>query len=214
MERADALWREVSAELGLTDAIMVGRSHSARRVYIKDGKVCKIQLKIPDSSNEGVAWHGSLTKEFGIAERCFGISQIPQALRYWETEKYEAATYTVCPGRRLSEMRPSLIIKLPILWQLSVILWHLSWRGIAHNDVRENNILVDRNGGTTSVYLIDFDRAVCVSRSGAFHRNFVRIKKGSGRSFHGSWFRLAVWQLSPSTGQILRRCKEYVRGCS
>lgn len=204
-------WTEVIGELGLEDAVLVGRNHEARRVYRKDGEIWKVQLRIRDITADGVPWHGSLSGEFRIAQQCAGISRIPRAVRYLETNGYEAAVYTVCPGQRLRRLPPGVLLRMRMLWQLAAVLLRLSLRGVAHNDVRENNILVDRDSQSTRVHLIDFDRAIRTSRRSALFSNFLRIRRGAARSFHGSWIRLALWQLSPAASRVLQYCRDQLR---
>lgn len=60
------------------------------------------------------------------------------------------------PGTPLSQMEPSTIQLVRIVAYLALIVVRLAWRGISHNDLRPDNVLVSRGGCAT---LVDFDQA-------------------------------------------------------
>ncbi|MFA9478204.1 hypothetical protein ACERK3_07830 [Phycisphaerales bacterium AB-hyl4] len=176
-------WNELLEQLDIPDAKLLWRQPNRpwRRTYAYGERIYKI-------SHYGIKGVGDpeLKHEYDAFQACASITGIPKAMGYHSSESAEVAVYSRVRDRRLYEFQPTVVQSFVILFRLGVILWRVSWRGVAHNDITANNLLV---GSSRSVTLVDFDRASFVPRTTAFYRNFVK-RCDHLNGFNGSFQRV------------------------
>jgi len=114
-----------------------------------------------------------LEQEFEILSCGKDIKGIPAALHFCRNNNYQIAIYSFLPGIQLSKMDLPFIKLLLVSFKLSKILFGLSIKGICHNDIVPENILI-----TNELYvsLVDFDQAVKIGTIKAIAGNFFGIK--------------------------------------
>ena len=186
---SEAAWQMSLAIAGTPNAERISESicGSGQRVYGTADLVVKIRLKnIPASGDNE---YGNLKQEFDVVERLGGISYLPRAVTYGSSDTLEYAVYKRIGGTPLTTSRLLLHEELLVLVKLARLLFKISCRGVAHNDVHRGNVLV---GPCYAVYLIDFDRATQESMPNAFARNFLRVFRCDAEGFYFSFHSIAV----------------------
>jgi len=97
-----------------------------------------------------------LRGEFEILRRCQGIPGIPVVLDLIDDGMAQALVMERVPHAPLNCLEISWARLAATLIRLSRILWRLARRGVSHDDLRPENILVSEGGET---FLVDFDQA-------------------------------------------------------
>jgi predicted Ser/Thr protein kinase len=156
-------------ELGLSAESLLWQSEfdSRRRVYADAEHIYKIQL----SSHAPVVVAPraqDLAGELEVLERCKSIGGIPSPIQHHRSESYEVLILRRVSGETLDKLQVSWPRLLTILISLTRTLVSLARRGVSHNDVRAENVLVS----TGSVTLLDFDQATTTSTRAALLRSF------------------------------------------
>src|SRR5688500_18686765 len=153
-EAGHQTWIEPVQRIGLSDAEMLWQSTAgvASRTYRQGSLVHKIRLH--GVLTTPTTAYGDLQKEFSIVKRCRGICNIPRAVDYRREGNVEIAVYEWVSGSPLYECRLGFMPAIYVVFKVAWIMVRLSWRGIAHNDLTLNNVLLDNRA---QVYLIDFD---------------------------------------------------------
>jgi len=198
------LWSESIRLLGIESATLLSESvyDLARRTYVYEDRVYKIVLWKYESTR--TQRRQTLAGEFTIAKHCHGIPGIPEVTDHRRVGDIEVAVFKFVPGSPLSRLHVSLLRSCAILGRLSLILFRISLRGVSHNDILPDNVIVASDGG---VSLVDFDQAVQVSPGRALVRNFVG--RGDRMMVCVSFASIAKHQLEqyvpPSIVQLLGR---------
>ena len=179
-------WAGALDNLGISgDTVFCLNTYDAgRRVYFHDDKVYKIELTSYTITTYRRG--SSLEREYKILEQCRDICRIPRAINYVGNNEFRAIVLERIEGRRVNEIPLNFLSVSKLIAQLTVLLLQLSLRGIRHNDVIVENILIDERG---QCYLIDFDQAKHVGVCRALIGNFI----GTGSSdlpIYGSLRRL------------------------
>ena len=120
----------------------------------------------------------SFQREYELLKECNEIGGVPKTLYYCYSDDYDLLFMSYQQGIQLVNLKISFVQLLKILKALSVILFKLSRRGISHNDIVPENILVTND---FKVSLIDFDQATKVKIITAFVRQFLGIKIGDSK---------------------------------
>jgi hypothetical protein len=109
--------------------------------------------------------------ELEILRRCQGIPGIPIVLGLVDNGTAQALVMERVPHAPLSCLEISWPRLAASLTRLSRIVWRLARRGVSHDDLRPENVLVSDRG---EVFLVDFDQAT----TGAFWRCLARSLLG------------------------------------
>jgi predicted RNA methylase/predicted Ser/Thr protein kinase len=105
--------------------------------------------------------------------RCQGIPGIPEIIGWSATGGIGMLITRRLEARPLSPLEVGWGRLLGLQLQLALMVVRLAWRGISHDDLRPENILVDDAG---RAHLVDFDQA----SSGSFGRCLARSLLGLG----------------------------------
>ena len=109
-----------------------------------------------------------LSGEFEILMRCRGIPDVPAVFDLVDDGTGHALVMERLPHPSLDCVAVTWSRLLAILLRLSQIVWKLARRGVSHDDLRPENILISERG---EVFLVDFDQATtgffgrCLARS-------------------------------------------------
>lgn len=170
----DRIWEEALEELGYADSALVGESDfdPFRRTYVVDGQVLKIVLH--DYEISGHLRRNTPQDEYSILERLHSVRVVPKPLGLEQAHEMSVLRMEHCGGRSLEEVEISRWRAVKALGRLTGGLFAISLRGIAHNDLKPDNILVD----DASVTLLDFDQASTGSIGMALASNFAPRSRG------------------------------------
>jgi SAM-dependent methyltransferase len=83
----------------------------------------------------------------------------------------------------------------------------LAWRGVSHDDLRPENILLDRAGG---IHLIDFDQASSGAFAGCLARSLLGLRLARGPVSNSMWAPLrerVQTSLPPAALRLLKRAR-------
>jgi hypothetical protein len=94
--------------------------------------------------------------EFDLLRRCRGLVGVPEALELIEDAHHHTLVLQRVPGRPLSALEPGWSGFARLMLRLIRLVWAMARRGVRHNDLRPENVLVAPDGG---VHLVDFDQA-------------------------------------------------------
>jgi len=210
MDRAEELWSKCRVLLNIPSGTLLWQSPNFpfRRVYVANNIVCKVVDLKCDAS--GSLREQDFAGEFSILKHCAGIPGVPSVIVHHKTDEFEVIVMNRFPGEPLSNLTIGWFRLFIILAKLGIILLRLSWRGISHNDILPQNVLVTSSG---SVSLIDFDQAIRTKFLIAFIRQFTGINIGGGK-VHGSLIsifkRYVKKRLSPRAIQFLRKLRAHM----
>jgi predicted Ser/Thr protein kinase/predicted RNA methylase len=126
----------------------------------------KIALSVPPGS--GPARRQDLLGEARLLRRCRGIAGVPELVDWREDGGLRVLVTRRLEALPLSQLDLGWGRLFRLLPQLLLLVVRLAWRGVSHDDLRPENILLDDAG---RVHLVDFDQAstgrvaVCLARS-------------------------------------------------
>ena len=214
-QRDEQLWDEfAAARLGPDAALIsVSRYSSHRRVYVAGKRVWKIRR----IAAEGYDRTQSLAGEYEILQTLEGVAGVCRGATYVCDDTWETLSYDLTPGVTLEAALADdpKAVTGGLLRRLRRVLRGIHARGIAHRDLRPDNILIGPSGEIT---LLDFDQAVRVSRSRAFWLDGYGI--GSGGAWHTlyalmrrhcRWYAAVTWP-ARAVARLIRRMKRAKRG--
>lgn len=197
-------WREVVERLLGPDAelLAVSRWFCDSRVYRSGGKIAKIRRRDPAPG----AWHG-LEHE---AELLTSLGR-PVTAGVWGPWEYSVQDEQ--PGTPFSahlfdqqDNAFTMRQRMQVLRGVLRSLRDLHRRGIAHGDLRPENVLVDGD----DVRLVDFDMAWRGSRAGVAYCDWIGIGGRPG-SRYPLW-KLFLFTFVPKTQTIYLRLRYALRG--
>ncbi len=175
----DSKWSEVLGEFKESKSkLLWSSSDPGRRVYANKTHIYKFVLREYESTSGLRAQ--DLEGEFRILTLCEGIKGIPEVVDFIDHKDYECVVLKRIDGSCIEKI--GLFRLLVVTSKLSKILLELSARGISHNDIKFENILLSESG---KVALIDFDQATHVSFVTGIVRSFLGVELG-GAKVHGS----------------------------
>ncbi len=207
MDRAEQLWHQCKLLLNVEQGTLLWQNpkFQFRRVYATARSVYKvIDLKYDAS---GIFREQNLAGEFSILKHCAGITGIPSPIAHHKTDEFEVLVMERLPGELLSNLTVGWFRLIMILSKLAIILIRLSWRGISHNDIKPENVLITRDN---SVSLVDFDQASRATFLQAFASQFLGISIGGITMCHSVTSILKyhfIRTLPPKVVDVLRRLK-------
>jgi hypothetical protein len=94
--------------------------------------------------------------EFELLRRCRGLAGVPEALEVIEDGPRQILVLQRVPGRPLSDLELGWFDFARVMLRLIRLVSALARRGVRHNDLRPENVMVAPDGG---VHLVDFDQA-------------------------------------------------------
>lgn len=179
---ADIEWQECLTSIGITDATLLQASpqHPNQRTYRHYNSVFKIR-RLPDYDDRKS--YSDIRKEYYLLSKCADLPGIPRALRFMEQPGFIAFEMEYVPGSPvMSQSENSFKISMceacRMIYRLMPILYRLSSRGVAHNDLKLWNVMRTPDN---QIVLIDFDQGTETSFSDAFYRNFIALR-GHGKA--------------------------------
>ncbi|NLO27907.1 MAG: hypothetical protein GX113_07000 [Actinobacteria bacterium] len=180
---ANDLWARVCSQHLPAGCDLIHRSLDdiEQRIYGCDEQIFKVRLR--GERAWSLLRQQDLRGEYNILRMCESIRGVPRALSFNAYDACEVSAYSRLPGIRLDESELRLFESAHVAVGLFRILLRLSFRGIAHNDVKPNNIL----RADHSIALVDFDQAVRTSRFSALCMNLFGIRRGAV-VVHGSFW--------------------------
>jgi hypothetical protein len=204
LEAAPEAWSACLTELGLRAESLLWQSpyDPKRRIYAHEDSVYKVQLSSRESSARSRAQ--DLAGEFELLERCRDLPGVPAVLEHQRSEAHEVLVLRRLEGETLDQIEVSWPRLLVILASVAGTLIALARRGVSHNDVRAENVLVDAD----SVTLLDFDQATRASTIQALLRSFTGFEIGEGVVHRGlpSLVKSEIHRrLSPRVIRVLKR---------
>ncbi len=142
------------------------RLDATRRYGFRGDLFYKIALREPGGA--GLARRQDLPGEVGMLERSRGIPGVPQVIEWQQASGWSVLVTRRQRGQPLSQLDLGWGRLLWLTLRLAILVVRLARRGVSHDDLRPENILVDPAG---RLQLIDFDQAssgpplVCLGRS-------------------------------------------------
>jgi hypothetical protein len=94
--------------------------------------------------------------EFEMLRRCCGVVGVPAALELVEDERRHILVLQRVPGRPLADLELGWLRFAQVMLRLTGLVCALASRGVRHNDLRPENVIVAPDG---RVHLVDFDQA-------------------------------------------------------
>ncbi len=149
---------------------------SSRKTFLYNNYIIKAHKKKEDRTQH--MRQNSLQREYELLKDCNEIDGIPKTFYYCCNDDYDLLFISYQKGIQLVNLNISFVQLLKILKGLSLILFNLSKRGISHNDIVPENILVTND---FKVSLIDFDQGTKVKPITAFVRQFLGTKIGESK---------------------------------
>lgn len=126
--------------------------------------------------------HNDLKEEYEILKLSEAVEGTPKVLHYHKNELYELLFLSYLPGAQLRNLQLSFIQTVKVTLQVLKILVRLSGKGICHNDVTPQNVLLTNKNNAS---LVDFDQAVRTTIVNAFAGNILGIKSGDSKVSYG-----------------------------
>jgi hypothetical protein len=94
--------------------------------------------------------------EFEMLRRCRDLVGVPAALELMEDERRHILVLQRVPGRPLGDLELGWLRFGQVMLRLTGLVWALARRGVRHNDLRPENVMVAPDG---RIHLVDFDQA-------------------------------------------------------
>jgi predicted Ser/Thr protein kinase/2-polyprenyl-3-methyl-5-hydroxy-6-metoxy-1,4-benzoquinol methylase len=126
--------------------------------------------------------HNDLEQEYTILKLNDAIKGVPKALHYNKNGIYELLFLSYLPGVQLRNLQLSFFSSVKVTLKVLKILVRLSIKGICHNDVTPQNVLLTEKNKAS---LVDFDQAVRTTIVKAFAGNIFGIKSGESKVSYG-----------------------------
>jgi hypothetical protein len=176
------------------ELISVSRYVGDSRVYRKADKVAKIRRR---PTRVGAGWN-SLKQEAEI------IRALGRDAAFGANPEWEFLVTRWISGESVDRIAPrmSLSARLALLGQVALSLRGLHRAGIAHRDLRLDNVLITDQ---QRAHLLDFDRATRCSAAAAFLADWIGVGP-LGLSPYPFW-KLVLVALAPSAPSKVRRLR-------
>ena len=139
---------------------------TARRYGFRGDLFYKVARREPGAAGPGR--RQDLPGEVGMLQRSRDIPGIPEVVGWQQTPSLQVLVTRRLDGRPLSQLDLGWGRLLWLTLRLALLVVRLAGRGVSHDDLRPENVLLDPAGG---LHLIDFDQAssgrpaVCLGRS-------------------------------------------------
>ncbi len=152
----------------------------SRKIFLLNDIIIKSR-KLDDDRSAHLR-HNDLKEEYEILKLSDAVNGTPNALHYNKNELYELLFLSYLPGRQLRNQQLTFIQTVKVTFQVLKILVRLSGKGICHNDVTPQNVLLT---GKNKASLVDFDQAVKTTIVKALAGNILGIKSGESKVSYG-----------------------------
>jgi serine/threonine protein kinase len=126
--------------------------------------------------------HNDLKEEYEILKLNNALNGTPKALHHHKNDLYELLFLSYLPGVQLRNLQLTFIQTVKVTFQVLKILIRLSGKGICHNDVTPQNVLLTDKGDAS---LVDFDQAVRTTIVKAIAGNILGIKSRESKVSFG-----------------------------
>jgi predicted Ser/Thr protein kinase len=168
-------WEYILQYLNIQDAKFLSESEmdAGRRVYLHNEKIYKITNTHLETTS---FWRvNTLQQEYEILIKCIRHPSVPNPISFTHHQCFDVLIMDRIEGALLSDSSTNFNTLARVNMNLCKALYRLSLLGVAHNDLRPSNIIVDNN---FKVYLIDFDQAVPTNFFHAISLNFGGFNMG------------------------------------
>jgi len=152
----------------------------SRKTFLLNDIVIKSR-KLDDDRSAHLRY-SNLKEEYELLKLCEAVKGTPKALHYNKNDLYELLFLSYLPGTQLRNLQLSFIQTVKVTLQVLKILVGLSGKGICHNDVTPQNVLLT---GKNNASLVDFDQAVRTTFIKALAGNILGIKSGESKVSYG-----------------------------
>ena len=152
----------------------------SRKTYLLNDIIIKAR-KLDDDRSAHLR-HNDLKEEYEIIKLSNDVKGIPRALHYQKNKLYELLFLSYLPGTQLRNLQLSFVQTIKVTLEVFKILVRLSGKGICHNDITPQNILLT---GENNASLVDFDQAVRTTIIKALAGNILGIKSGESKVSYG-----------------------------
>jgi predicted Ser/Thr protein kinase len=112
--------------------------------------------KIIEAHQAGPDRRQDLRGELDLLRRCRGLAGVPEAFELIEADGRQILVLERVPGQPLCRLEPGWRDFVLIELRLLRLVWAMARRGVRHNDLRPENVMVAPDG---RVRLVDFDQA-------------------------------------------------------
>jgi SAM-dependent methyltransferase len=111
--------------------------------------------------------------EADLLRRCQGIPGIPSFVAWTQSDVARVLIMRRLDAEPLNQLEIGWLRLGGVLLALARLVVRLAWRGVSHNDLRPENILLDRAG---RIHLIDFDQASSGAFLGCLARSLLGLR--------------------------------------
>jgi predicted Ser/Thr protein kinase len=179
-------WSTLENRMSVDESMMIFQSKDpGRRVYLKESKILKCVSTLLEQSS--TRRRNNLQDELEILAsiKLQYKKGVVMAHRLHRYEDGVCLELDYIDGVALNSIEITELKWWKFFMKLIPALWRLSFAGIAHNDVKPNNVLIDKQG---EVWLIDFDQASMEKIHKALIYNFIVVR--SSKSVRSGLFGL------------------------
>jgi predicted Ser/Thr protein kinase len=144
-----------------------------RRVILHGDLVTKFVMWSHDQTSD--QRNGNLQSEYVILKLLESVKGVPVAYCYDSDDVGARLDLEHIDATSWAARHCTFVENMIILTRVLAILWQVSSRGVAHLDLRLENILIDSKN---YCYIIDFDQSVVTTSFNAVLANFMGLSRG------------------------------------
>ena len=174
----------------------------ARRYGVAGDLFFKISLRAAEGPPGRPA---DLRVEADLLRRCQGIPGIPSFVGWTQSDAARVLVVRRLDAVPLNQLEIGWLRLGAVLLALARLVVRLAWRGVSHDDLRPENILLDRAG---RIHLIDFDRASSGRFAGCLARSLLGLCLARAPVSNSMWAPLrerVQTSLPPAALRLLKR---------
>jgi SAM-dependent methyltransferase/predicted Ser/Thr protein kinase len=153
----------------------------ARRYGIAGNLFFKIALR---DAADAPARRQDLRAEADLLRRCQGIPGIPGFVAWTQSDAARVLVLQRLDAQPLNQLEIGWLRLGAVLLALAALVVRLAWRGVSHDDLRPENILLGRAG---RIHLIDFDQASSGGFAGCLARSLLGLRLARGPVSNSLW---------------------------
>ena len=175
-------WQLCLRALGIENAKLLSASpyESNRRVY----RIGDLVYKIAQVDHQDTPMYraNSLEQEYALLKILPAMDGLVEVVEFKKSPNFAALVLKHVTGMPMDASSLGWVPVLKCWCRLAALNIRLCLHGVSHNDLRQDNILIERNEKIT---LIDFDQASRTCLISAFFRSFMGLRI-SGPRIHGT----------------------------